>query len=82
MWHRIVAYHSPDTDVLILLMHCVASGYVDLLTQLQLVTGKGKTGKTFNVVETVCVVGPLKSKSLIGFHYFSGADWGEKFVEK
>ena len=77
-----MAYHSPDTDVLILLMHCVASGYVDLLTQLQLVTSKGKTGKTFNVVERVCVVGPLNSKALIGFHNFSGADWGGKFVGK
>ena len=77
-----MTYHSPDTDVLILPMHYDASPYVDLLTQLQLVSSKGKTGKTFNVVERVCVVGPLKSKALIRFHNFSGADWGGKFVGK
>lgn len=34
---------SPDTDVLILLMHVVASGHLDVNTTLILLTGKGKT---------------------------------------
>jgi hypothetical protein len=31
-------------------------------------------------VERVRVIGPHRCQGLIGLHYFSGADWGRKFV--
>ena len=30
--------------------------------------------------ERVSTIGTEKSKGLIGFHHFTGADWGGKFV--
>ena len=72
---------SPDTDVLILLMHLVASGYLGVNVNLKLITGgKGKRKKVIDIVERVCLIGPKKSQGLLGFHNFTGADWGGKFV--
>ena len=42
--------------------------------------GKTSGKSTIDVIERVKVIGTLKPKGLIGFHNFSGADWGGKFV--
>ena len=71
---------SPDTDVMLLLMHVVASGHLNVSNTLILVTGKGKKTKKVDIVERVCAVGPNKAKGLLGFHNFTGGDWGRKYV--
>ena len=62
---------SPDTDVLILLMDLVARGRLGEFAKLNFLTGKGDTYRSINFRERV---------SVIGFHDFTGADWGGKFV--
>ena len=71
---------SPDTDVFMILMHLTAKGHLSVNNSLTLVSGQGKKNTHINIVERVCVVGPNKSKGLLGFHNFTGADWGGKFV--
>ena len=68
------------TDVLILLMDLASSH--DISGQLHLVTGKkkAKEKEVINIREKCLEVGLEKSRSLIGLHAFSGADWGGKFA--
>ena len=75
-----VCVWSPDTDVLILLLHLAACGHLGADTGLKFLTGKGTKYRQIDVVERVQVIGRHKCQGLIGFHNFSGADWGGKFV--
>ncbi len=50
------------------------------LTQLKFLTGKGSKHREIDVCERVHVIGRQKSTALLGFHNFTGADWGGKFV--
>ena len=68
---------SPDTDVFLLLLDLVATSTVQ--GDVKLLTGRGKFYRTIDVKERCVVIGPEKSKSLIGLHNFTGADWGGKF---
>ena len=60
---------SADTDVVIL-MDLVANNLLGATTKLNF----------SNVIERVKVLGSEKSRALIGFHSFTGADWGGVFV--
>ncbi len=71
---------SHDTDVLILLMDLVSRGQLGALTKLKLLTGKGATHRDIYICERVNVIGRHKSRALLGFHHFTGADWGGRFV--
>ena len=77
---REVHVRSPDTDVFILLMDLTANGYLGILTVLKFCTGTGSNYREIDIRSCVKVVGEKKSRALIGFHIFSGADWGGKFV--
>ena len=71
---------SSDTDVLILVMDLVARGRLGAFTKLNFLTGKGDKYRSINIRERVSVIGREKCQGLIGFHNFTGADWGGKFV--
>jgi hypothetical protein len=43
-------------------------------------TGKGSTYREIDVLERVRALGVEKCQALIGFHNFTGADWGGKMV--
>ena len=77
---------TPDTDVLVELIGLVSNDHLDDQTSLKFLTGKGLTGKgkvrVIDVKERVRVIGKTKCQALIGFHNFTGADWGGKFVGK
>ena len=64
-----ITVRSPDTDVLIFLLDLVSNG------------GKGK-GRMIDILERVQVLGKPRCQALVGFHNFTGADWGGKFVGK
>ena len=78
--YREVDVWSPDTDVLVLLMDLVSRGHLGALTKLKLLTGKGAKHREIDICERVKAVGMHKSRALLGFHHFTGADWGGKFV--
>ena len=71
---------SPDTDVLLLLLDLVSCGHIASLTHLKLITGKGTKKREIDVFECVQAHGYRKCQGLLGFHHFSGADWGGNFV--
>ena len=71
---------SPDTVVCMILMHLTASGHLSANNTLTLISGQGRKKTRINIVERVFVIGPYKSKGLLGFHNFTGADWGGRFV--
>jgi hypothetical protein len=71
---------SPDTDVFILLMDLVANDRLGSGSRLAFVTGRGAKRRHIDVVSCVKSFGKKKSRGLVGFHNFTGADWGGKFV--
>ena len=71
---------SPDTDVLFLLLVLVSCGHIASPTQLKLITGKVTKKREIDVFERVQAIGYQKCQGLLGFHHFSGAAWGGKFV--
>ena len=77
---RYIDVWSPDIDVLILLVYLVAHGRLVAFTKLNLLTGKGDKYRSINIHERVTIIGREKCQGLIGFHNFTGADWGRKFV--
>ena len=70
---------SPDTDILVLLIDLAANDHLGVLTTLRLLTGKGAKYRAIDVRDRVVALGPDKSRSLIGLHHFTGADWDGKF---
>ena len=76
-----ITVRSPDTDVFMLLLDLVSNDYLDNRTGLKLNLGKGK-GRIIDVQERVRVLGKPRCRALVGFHNFTGADWGGKFVGK
>ena len=72
--YREVDVWSPDTVVIVLLMDLGA------LTKLTLLTGKGAKHREIDIGGRVKAVGWHKSGAVLGFHHFTGADWGRKFV--
>ena len=77
---RYIDVWSPDIDVLILLVYLVAHGRLVAFTKLNFLTGKGDKYRSINIHERVTIIGREKCQGLIGFHNFTGADWGRKFV--
>jgi len=71
---------SPDTDVLVLLMDLASRDHLGAFTQLKFLTGTGAKHRQIDVCDRVHAVGKQKSRALLGFHNFTGADWGGKFV--
>ena len=73
---------SPDTDrdILVLLMDLVSQGHLGALIKLKLLTRKGAKHREIDTCERVQNVGRHKSRALLGFHHFNGAEWGGKFV--
>ena len=71
---------SPDTDVLLLLMDIASRHHLGAMTKLTFVTGKGAKHRCIDVLGRVSALGQAKSQGLLGFHNFTGADWGGKFV--
>ena len=73
-----------DTDVFLLLMDLVANNLHGVMTKINFIRigNKGSNEKSINIIERVNVVGIKKSRGLVGFHNFTGADWGGKFVGK
>jgi hypothetical protein len=78
-WREVYVW-SPDTDVFILLLHLATSGRLGTQTRLKFLTGRGAKFREIDVLERARAVGAHKCQGLIGFHNFSGADWGGKFV--
>ena len=58
---------SPDTDILMILMHAVASAAMPIKINLI---------KRHNINERVDAIGLNKSRGLLGLHHFTGDDWG------
>lgn len=65
-------------------MDCVASGRIDLLTDIRLIAPVGTKGQARNidVVNRVMVIGPRKCRGLLGLANFMGKDWGGKWAGK
>jgi hypothetical protein len=78
--YRDVFVWSPDTDVLILLLHLASSGRLGEQTGLKFLTGRGVKFRQIDVINRMKAIGIQKSQGLLGFHNFTGADWGGKFV--
>ena len=77
---REVHVWSPDSDVLVLLIDLVSHNHLGAMTQLKFLTGKGAKYREIDVLERVQALGRMKSRALLGFHHFTGADWGGRFV--
>ena len=77
-WREVCVW-SPDTDVLTLLID-LASHHIGPQTRLKFLTGKAAKHREIDVVEKVKAIGLRKSQGLLGFHNFTGADWGGRFV--
>ena len=77
---REITVWLPDTDVLLLLIHLASCGNNAVPTSLKFSTGKGTKKREIDVLERVQVTGHQKCQGLLGFHNFSGADWGGKLV--
>ena len=75
-WREVCVW-SPDTDVLTLLID-LASHHIGPQTRLKFLTGKAAKHREIDVVEKVKAIGLRKSQGLVGFHNFTGADWGRK----
>ena len=73
-----VWYH--DTDVLVLLMDLISRRHIGALTKLKLLTGKEVKHREIHICGWVKYVGRHKYIALLGFHHFTGADWGGKSV--
>ena len=71
---------SSDTDALLLLMDIASRHHLGAMTKLTFVTGKGAKHWCVDVLGRVSALGQAKSQGLLGFHNFTGADWGGKFV--
>ena len=69
---------SPDSDVLVVLMDRVAHGRLGAFNKLNFLTGKGDKFRSITFRESSSVIGREKCQGLIGFHNFTGADWGGK----
>ena len=78
-WREVCVW-SPDTNVLTILLDLASRGCLGFKTRLKFLTGKATKYREIDVVEQVHAIGSLKSQGLIGFHNFTGADWGGKFV--
>ena len=78
-WREVCVW-SPDTNVLTILLDLASRGRLGFKTRLKFSTGKATKYREIDVVEQVHAIGSLKSQGLIGFHNFTGADWGGKFV--
>ena len=64
-------------------MDLVSRDKLDAFTSLTLKTGHGEEGKhvhRYDIKERVNVIGRKKSQGLLGFHHFTGADYGGKYV--
>ena len=48
-------------------------------TKLNFLTGKDDKYRSITIHERVNVIGQVKCQGLIGFHNFTGADWGGNF---
>jgi hypothetical protein len=79
--YKEITVRSPDTDVEVYLCDLVANDHITDKTSLLFHTGKGK-GRIIDINERVQVLRQAKCQALIGFHNFTGADWGGKFVGK
>ena len=77
---KYIEVESLDTDVLILLIDLVASGKLGAMTNLLLHAGKGNKRFSLDIKERVAALGLPKSRGLLGFHHFTGSDYGGKFV--
>ena len=58
----------------------VSRGHLGALIKLKLLTGKGVKHREIDICGQVKYVGSHKSTALLGFHHFTGANWGGKFV--
>ena len=70
---------SIDTDVLILLIDLASHGPIDPSVSIYLrfdMTARRK--KAVDIRERVECLGEAKSQGLLGFHEFTGSDWGGK----
>ena len=75
-----ISLWSPDTDVLLLLLDLASCGHIASPIHLKLIMGKGTKKREIDVFERVQSIGYQKRQGLLGFHHFSGADSGGKFV--
>ena len=77
---KIVDVHCGDTDNIILLMDLVAHDRHENGNIFVEKTGNFSGEKRIDISDRVAAVGKKKAKGLVGFHNFTGADWGGKFV--
>ena len=77
---KYIEVESLDTDVLILLIDLVASGKLGAMTNLLLHAGKGNKRFSLDIKEIFAALGLPKFRGLLGFHHFTGSDYGGKFV--
>ena len=69
---------SPDTDVILLLIHW----YPQLCPNTRFLTGKGITKRIIPVQPLYVSLGNERAKAILAFHAFSGADTTGRFAGK
>ena len=77
---KYVDVHCADTDILLLHLDLVANeqhGRMNKISMVKMGTFKGNS--SIDVIERVTALGRERAKGLVGFHNFTGADWGGKF---
>ena len=79
-YHKHIDIYSVDTDVNILLIDLVSRDLVGPTTNVILHAGKARAPKHIDIVKRVQTIGKEKSRALVGFHNFTGNDYGHKYV--
>ena len=70
---------SIDTDVFILLIDLVCHGPIDPYIRIYLrFDMAARRKKAVDIKERVECLGEAKRQGLLGFHEFTGSDWGGK----
>jgi hypothetical protein len=73
-----VVVRSPDTDVLVVLLHYASSIGQPLFFD----TGVGNKRRLVNVMEIASAIGPQICQALPAFHSFTGCDYTSAFVRR
>jgi len=61
-------------------MDVAERGHLGEFTTLHLLTGRGAKYWAIDVQKHVSINGTEKLKGLVGWHHFTGSNWGGKFV--
>ena len=76
---KLIVVHCADTDILTLLVDLVANDRHSESSKIH-IEKTGKSSGNIDIMSRVQAIGLAKAKGLVGFHNFSGGDYGGKFV--